>query len=140
MPPIEIILPRLQGYRELGPGRYLAHCPGHDDKSPSLSIRETADGKVLVKCWAGCDVAHIVGSVGLELRDLFPKSPEFLSPLKPHERWIPRDVIAALRDESLTVVIAASAMACGKELNERDTKLLLAAARRFHAVALECGV
>ena len=30
-------------------------CPCHDDKNPSLSIKDTEDGKVLFKCFAGCD-------------------------------------------------------------------------------------
>ena len=33
----------------------MARCPAHDDLSPSLSIRAGSDGKVLVRCHAGCD-------------------------------------------------------------------------------------
>jgi hypothetical protein len=33
---------------------WIAHCPAHDDREPSLSIREANDGKVLVCCHAGC--------------------------------------------------------------------------------------
>ena len=32
---------------------WLARCPAHDDKDPSLSLRDV-DGKVLVHCHAGC--------------------------------------------------------------------------------------
>ncbi len=35
-----------------------ARCPGHDDKNPSLSITER-DGKLLVKCFAGCDQSAV---------------------------------------------------------------------------------
>ena len=55
-------------------GRYTALCPAHDDKSPSLSITETQDGKVLIHCHAGCSAGDIVEAVGLELKDLFPES------------------------------------------------------------------
>ena len=41
-------------------------CPAHNDDNPSLSIREGADGKVLVKCHAGCDQRAIITA----LRDL----------------------------------------------------------------------
>ena len=36
---------------------WLCVCPCHDDspKSPSLSIKDTADGCIIVKCFAGCD-------------------------------------------------------------------------------------
>jgi DNA primase len=55
-------------------GRYTACCPAHDDKDPSLSITETSDRKVLLKCFSGCTAAEIVGAIGLELKDLFPPS------------------------------------------------------------------
>ena len=55
-------------------GKYTARCPAHEDKTPSLSITEAEDGKVLIKCHAGCPVEDIVGAVGLEVKDLFPES------------------------------------------------------------------
>ena len=55
-------------------GRYQACCPAHDDKSPSLVISEAADGKVLLKCFAGCSADEVVGAIGLQLKDLFPLS------------------------------------------------------------------
>ncbi len=32
-----------------------ARCPSHDDREPSLSIRDGADGEPVVNCFAGCD-------------------------------------------------------------------------------------
>ena len=69
---LEKVLARLDKVKLNGAGKWLACCPAHDDKSPSLSIKETADGTVLLKCWAGCTAAEITGAIGLELRDLFP--------------------------------------------------------------------
>ena len=40
-------------------------CPAHDDKHPSLSIRDSDDGKVLVHCHAGCAQDDVVA----ELKD-----------------------------------------------------------------------
>lgn len=45
----------------------MAKCPAHDDRNPSLSIRE-ADGKVLFYCHAGCaqrDVIEALKARGL---------------------------------------------------------------------------
>jgi putative DNA primase/helicase len=45
-----------------------ARCPAHDDRTPSLSVRETSDGKVLVRCFAGCrqdDVIEAFRCLGL---------------------------------------------------------------------------
>ena len=38
---------------------YMGHCPAHEDKSPSFSFKETSDGKILMKCFAGCSYENI---------------------------------------------------------------------------------
>jgi hypothetical protein len=38
----------------------MARCPAHDDHEPSLSIRQADDGKVLVRCHAGCDQVAVI--------------------------------------------------------------------------------
>ena len=53
-----------------------ARCPAHDDHEPSLSIAEGDDGRVLLKCHAGCTPEAIVAALGLEMRDLFPQKPK----------------------------------------------------------------
>ena len=68
--PLENLLSRLQKVKAHG-HRYMACCPAHDDRDPSLSVREGDDGKVLVKCFAGCTLADIARAVGLEVKDLF---------------------------------------------------------------------
>ncbi|WP_457787188.1 virulence-associated protein E [Pseudomonas sp. PL-6] len=70
--PIDQLLPRLDKVRPAGANKWKACCPAHEDKEPSLSIREADDGKVLLYCWAGCTSADITAAVGMELRDLFP--------------------------------------------------------------------
>ncbi|MGE5593428.1 MAG: hypothetical protein ACM3X3_07075 [Betaproteobacteria bacterium] len=70
--PVEAVLARLQGVRRTGEGRWLARCPAHNDTHPSLSVREASDGKVLLRCWAGCDSGQVLAALGLSWRDLFP--------------------------------------------------------------------
>nr|WP_225777337.1 virulence-associated protein E [Pseudomonas sp. Marseille-Q3773] len=69
---LDKVILRLEKVRPTGTGKWKACCPAHDDKHPSLAIRETSDGVVLLKCWAGCTTIEIVSAIGLELRDLFP--------------------------------------------------------------------
>jgi putative DNA primase/helicase len=57
------VLPRLEGVRR-HPGYYVARCPAHTDRNPSLSIREGEDGKVLLKCFAGCLYEAIRDALG----------------------------------------------------------------------------
>jgi hypothetical protein len=51
-------------------GGWTTVCPAHNDSSPSLSVREK-NGKVLVKCHAGCDQTDVINA--LRDRDLWPK-------------------------------------------------------------------
>jgi putative DNA primase/helicase len=42
---------------------WIARCPAHDDGEPSLSIRDADDGKVLVRCHAGCDQERVIATL-----------------------------------------------------------------------------
>jgi hypothetical protein len=64
------ILPRLESVHARGQGRWSARCPTHADTSPSLTIAEGEKG-VLLKCWAGCSLEEITGTLGLTVKDLF---------------------------------------------------------------------
>jgi putative DNA primase/helicase len=61
------IVAKALGGRKVGRD-WAARCPAHDDRSPSLSIRDGNDGKVLVRCHAGCtqpEVIEVLRSLGL---------------------------------------------------------------------------
>lgn len=61
----------------------MACCPAHDDKNPSLSIREGENGKVLLKCFAGCLNTAICAAIGLTMSDLMgPATNSFPGPQK----------------------------------------------------------
>ena len=47
------------GGRKAG-GGWIARCPAHDDRKPSLSICDADDGRVLVYCFAGCDQSAVI--------------------------------------------------------------------------------
>lgn len=68
------ILSRLQGVKG-GHGQWTARCPAHDDKQNSLSVGEGEDGRVLLRCHAGCDVDRITAALGVTRSDLFPDKP-----------------------------------------------------------------
>jgi putative DNA primase/helicase len=70
--PVDTLLARLERVRKQGSG-FTALCPAHSDRNPSLSVIRGDDGRVLVRCHAGCTVEEVTAAVGLELRDLFPQ-------------------------------------------------------------------
>jgi hypothetical protein len=48
--------------RKIG-GGWVARCPAHDDRKPSLSIATGKDGKVLLRCHAGCDQVQVIDAL-----------------------------------------------------------------------------
>ena len=71
---IRDILNRLHGVKG-GDGQWLARCPAHDDRHQSLSLSVGQDGRILLKCHAGCAVENIVSALGLSMKDLFSDTP-----------------------------------------------------------------
>ena len=51
---IEALLSRLERVGKTTSG-WKACCPGHLDSTPSLSASLGDDGRILLKCFAGCD-------------------------------------------------------------------------------------
>jgi hypothetical protein len=58
------------GGRPNGSDSFTCCCPAHEDKSPSLSIKDTGD-KILLHCFAGCSFEEIVSV--LRSRGLWPE-------------------------------------------------------------------
>lgn len=65
------------GARKGPDGNWVAKCPAHEDSTPSLRFKETEPGgKLLLWCGAECPPERILGTLGLELRDLFEEKDE----------------------------------------------------------------
>ena len=56
---LEPMLSRLDGVRRVGSG-WLARCPAHPDREPSLSVGEGEGGRLLLHCFAGCAYQDIL--------------------------------------------------------------------------------
>lgn len=69
---IEAVLAALGESAKKAADGWTACCPGHNDRKASLSVKVCDDGKVLLKCHAGCTLATIVTALGLTVADLFP--------------------------------------------------------------------
>ena len=80
----EAIAQALQA-RRTGPGRWMARCPAHDDRTPSLSIAER-NGTLLVHCFAGCRQADVIEA--LRARGLWRER---------KAQWLPREQYRAER-------------------------------------------
>jgi hypothetical protein len=133
--PVETLLAGLPKHRKTGPGRWLGSCPGplhkRGDRNMSLSIGETAEGAVLIHCFAGCEPGAILATLGLELRDLYPpklNEPGYHGgrPKVPPIPW--RDIFQALRLDLIACSLAFRDLAAGKPFSPADAAFIAARA------------
>jgi len=131
----DALLSRLDRVKRAGPGRWIARCPAHEDRSPSLSIRECDDGRILLNDFGGCHVESVVAAVGLTLEDLMP--PRAIDNHVKRERkpFFPSDVFEiALREITIVAVIACD-LHKNQTVSESDYQRLLTACGRLNDIA-----
>jgi hypothetical protein len=128
----DALLSRLDKVKRTGPDRWVARCPAHDDRGPSLSIRELDDGRVLLFDFGGCSVHEVVAAVGLELSDLFPPHPLHETHRAERRPFSADDALRCLDFEATLIHLAACDMAAGNTLSDDDRARLALAARRIH--------
>lgn len=71
--PVAEFLSLLSGVRTAGADRWTAKCPAHADKHPSLGVSRGVDGRLLVRCHAGCEFSAIMKAVGWKDSEAFPE-------------------------------------------------------------------
>lgn len=124
---------RLEFVRETGPDRWIARCPAHEDRSPSLSIRELADGRLLLHCFAGCGAADVLAVLGLTLADLYPEPLPRAEGYTSRGRIHPADALRCIAHESSLAAIVASDIAEGRAITPEDADRAALAAGRIRA-------
>lgn len=119
-------------------GRWVACCPAHVDRSPSLAITETDDGRILLKCFAGCSAQQVVEAVGMDLTDLFPndnnldrlKANHINKPVR--RPFYASDLLKIIQFEALLTSVAAFDLSQGRQVSEGDRKRLKTAVSRIN--------
>ncbi len=132
------IVNRLDHCRQIRDGEWIARCPAHNDKSPSLTIKEVGGGRTLLHCFAGCGALDVLTAIGLDWSALYPATDqEFRVPRRKRVEAI----------DSLVVEIAEHDRALGKRLSKRDVERYREALKRntpksdaITEIAYEMGV
>ncbi len=129
----DTLLSQLARFKRTGNNRWLACCPAHSDKRPSLNVRELDDGRILVKCFAGCSVEEVLDAVGLEFDALFPE--RAIGDHIPRERrpFNSSDVLAALNFEINVASIILDRMVNDKDITAGDWLRFKTAADRIRS-------
>lgn len=141
---IELVLSRLERVRKVGAG-WSARCPGHKDRSASLSVGVGTDGRILLNCFAGCSVHDVLGAIGLTVADLFPRRLADATPEARRElhglalRAQLRACASVLEHEAAVVLIAAGDLDRGRALTDSDHARLALAEGRIRAARAAIG-
>jgi len=134
------ILSLLDKVKPKGENSWLACCPAHDDKNPSLGITEK-DDKVLLHCFShDCNVSDIVHAVGLELSDLFSEQIKVEGGRPIRKKRFPAEaILEALAEEFVIAEIALEVLADGETLNEKAQARMKEASDRFTSARIAGG-
>lgn len=130
------VLEHLVGVKKTGSDKYIARCPAHADKRPSLTIRELSDGRVLMHCFAGCDTEAVLSAIGLTFRDLMPERIGDFSRVRP--AFTASDAMRALAQEAGFISVAAADVVAGKPWSETELQRLSEAVGRIRTAVEFC--
>lgn len=126
------ILDRLARVKAGKPGSWMAACPCCESRrGRPLAVTETADGRVLIHAFCGCETGDVLARIGLELTDLFDQP--LTAAVKPTAARVPaHEVLLALSHEANTVAMIASDLLSKADANQY-ARLAQAVQRISHA-------
>jgi hypothetical protein len=111
---VEELLDKLDKVRHTGRDKWVACCPVHGDKNPSMSIAEK-DGRILCHCFScGANGLEVAKALGL------PPSVLFEKPLE--QGFIPKRVYEEAEIDRLVIAGAEQMRKQGKPLSYKDFK------------------
>ena len=134
MEPVDKLVSRLDGVRQTGERQWMAKCPAHADKSPSLSVKECDGGRALLHCFAGCETEDVLAAVGLSFSDLFTDRPLSHHQSSIRHKLPARDALVLLDHETLVVAIIGADFLAHKQVDEPTWLRLAQAISRINEV------
>ncbi|MEJ1470942.1 MAG: hypothetical protein RPU59_07745 [Candidatus Sedimenticola sp. (ex Thyasira tokunagai)] len=75
MTPLDNLLNRLDGVKQVGHDRWMALTPSRKEKTASLSVRLTGEGKILLHDFGGDSAEDVLDAISLTFSDLYPDDP-----------------------------------------------------------------
>jgi len=133
-------LSRLDRVRHAGDGKFVARCPAHDDRSPSLSITEGDNGTVLFHCFAGCEPEDVLSAIGLTFADIMPERISSAHRHKPlRHGFDARQILATLDHEALVVAIVGADFLDHRAIDDETWSRLGIAVCRINTARALCA-
>ena len=137
---IDTLLNRLDKVKQTGHGKFVARCPAHDDRSPSLAISEGDNDTVLLHCFTGCETEDVLSAVGLTFSDLYPEriGAEHHGRAK-RTSFDARQVLATLDHESLVLALIGADFLKRESLDEPTWQRLATAVNRINSARAQAA-
>lgn len=132
---IDKLLDKLEGLKQTVPGKWASRCPAHQDRSPSLAVRELPDGRILLHCFAGCDTEAILTALQLQFSDLFPERLALADATRSRLGLSNLERLELIRHELTVTSLILADVVETKAISEEDWTRFCRAAHRIRAVA-----
>jgi len=135
---ISKLLDRLAKVRQIKTGQWVACCPVHEDKTPSMGIKLNDNGKILLHCF-GCGAGgiEIIQALGMSPEDLFPPDKNPSETRQKREYFHVETILKTLDTEAYILVLAASDVLNGT-INKDDAERVLLASNRIREAYNYC--
>lgn len=133
------LLNRLQKVKSSGRDSWMACCPAHEDKNPSLKISLVND-KILIKCWTGCSVEDILGAVGMDFSNIMPDKPLYHRSSGAPPMLTSADALRIVKYEAAIIMMYGQDLKAGKEVSEDDRQRFVLAVERVGDAMEAAGV
>lgn len=138
---LEQLLEKLDQVRQVGVGEFVACCPAHDDRNPSLAISVKEDNCVLIWCHAGCGACNVLDAIGLDFSALYPQPFKGDSlaekPLK--RRFSAHHILQAVSHELLVAIQICTMVLARQPLAVEDHARLVLVTARIFASLEQCN-
>tara|TARA_S200002703_G_scaffold98191_1_gene84880 strand:+ start:3224 stop:3640 length:417 start_codon:yes stop_codon:yes gene_type:complete len=129
-------LPLLSKVRSTGQGRWIACCPVHEDKTPSMTITES-DESVLIHCFGcGANGKDVCEALGIDPFELFGR--DFIAGEYKKPRIPAADILRCLDFEVMFLNCVQQQLAQGQPLTDKDKDRMKLTSKRIHS-AMQAG-
>ena len=131
---LDKLLSNLQKVKRTSNNSWMACCSAHEDRSPSLSIKDTGDGRLILKCFAGCETIDVLGAIGMDWDDVMPpKQPvERIPTVKPLKQTIyATDALRVIKNEAMIITMAAMDINKGRVITDAELSRIKLAMERI---------
>ena len=136
---LDRLLNTLSKVRQTGSHDWIACCPAHADKNPSMTITER-DGWLGIKCFAGCSIDEVAGAVGMELHEFFPERLPDEARKPARVPFNARDVLECVKTDALLLAVYIVDVNNGRPATEKENQNAFKAAARIVAATRMGGV